>query len=348
MPAANAAPAPYMLLRQHGGESPAGTSDLQRMVSQSGLPRVARAVLMDLIRIADWATWTLEAPLSWFDGGYSRRHARRGLRMLEDLELVDTHGRAWMCSQYAINVARLHKLATAMIESAALLLARKHKARERAAEKERSEPLMLAHVAGTVRAVLGTKRSDLAGWSTRRCERLHRNIGSPSLVEWRKSWEVVRTAMDRPETMPEGMARIVLEGPGTHIPRWLWRGGEFNQAVARIRVEAESRELADFEREHLLALLAEKHPAGDLYRFGTLQAWEGVGPARSPRHGGVLLHEIPELWPLLEAAAVRWDGAHLVLAFADPERLDSALEFIDPAVLEAYCPGPIALTWTNR
>lgn len=347
MPQASTAAAPYLLLRENGGETAAGTSDLQRMASQSALPRVARAVLMDLIRIADWKTWTKAAPLSWFDGGYSKRHARRGLRMLEDLELITTKGRAWLCSEYAINVERLHKLANRMLESAAMLLARKAKARDLEAEMGLSEPLKIADVAGTVRAILGDRRADLAGWNVRRCERLHRNIGSPSLEDWRKDWEVVRAAIDHPETVPDTMAAIVLEGPGRHVPRWLWRGGEFNQAVARIRVHNEGRELADFEHAHLLELLAEKHPAGHFYKFGTRQAWE-PGFRDHPRRGGLALRKIAELWPLHGAVALRWDGPHLVLGFEDPERLDSALDLIDPAVLEAYAPGPVALTWTNR
>lgn len=322
MTASNAAAAPYRIPRANGAPTPAGLSDLQRMADQACLPRIAQAVVGQLARVIDWFTWTGTPPLARFAAGYSVRHARRGLRLLEDLGIVDTQYRPHIASRYRINVARLHELA--LSNRAKIREALAHAAEERDAAEGAAELADLATVSGIVRSVLGDDQAARMGWTVRRCTRLHRDLGAPELEDWRGSWQAIAPALTE----------------HADPPGWLWRSSEWTRRVQYCRDQNTDAQAA----AKRLAELSELHPAGNLHRFGTRQAWE-----RTPsRHLSDAWYFLTQALPLLRSSTpVRWDGPHLVIAYSDPEALLLALEDTDPAEAEQLAPGPFAITWTN-
>lgn len=293
------------------------------------LPRHCRAVVAELARVADWSTWGCVAPIARFAAGYSVRHARRALRLLEDLRIVSTTYRPHVASRYRIDTRRLEHLAATVRERVAEARA----ARLEAARAEQGDELEgLGDVAGIVRQILGEDQARRLGWSVRRCNRLHRNAGAPELEEWRDNWTTLRPHL-------EGLA----EAPG-----WLWRAGEH---LARVQWARDQVAEAAAERRRL-AELAELHPAGELHRFGTRSAWSAstraAGPRAAlasltdPRRSGAGLLGFLRGWHPL-----RFDGPHLVVAADNPEALLLALEVFDPAEVAEIAAGPFALTWSN-
>lgn len=324
MTAAASPPSRHLVQREHGAPSPPGLSDLQRWAANAALPRHCRAIVAELARVADWSTWTTTSAMWRFAAGYSIRHTRRALRVLEGLGIVSTTWRPHITSRYQLDTRRLEHLAATVRDRVAEARARDQE--ERRAEQG-AELEDLGDVPGVVRQVLGGDQAARMGWSVRRANRLHRNLGAPSLEDWRGQWERVAPEL-------EGLA----EAPG-----WLWRADAF---AAHVQHAIDSDAGARFEAERL-AELARLHPPGELHKFGTRSAWSRETRNAGPRMAHRRLVASPVFRLVAGWTALRYDGPHLVLAAPDPEALALALELLDASTIEAEAGGPIALTWTH-